>query len=158
MKRYQIVLFLFGVIAALAVLCAVFPENGVLGLRFPRLGEVLSAAEPDSGPSPEELLEQRRQAILAAEKDQYQAFFCWQAASRNAQSTSTRPSSGRIRPVSTCLRATSVSSILCSRHWTGRRRPRCASSTTAIPRLKRTVSPEPSVRASRSGSEAAARA
>ena len=75
MKRYQIVLFLFSVIAVLAVLCAVFPADGVLGLRFPRLGEVLSAAEPEQGPSPEELIEQRRQAVLAAERDQYQVFF-----------------------------------------------------------------------------------
>ena len=75
MKRYRIVLFLFSVIAVLAVLCAVFPEDGVLGLHFPRLGEILSAAEPAKGPSPEELIEQRRQAVLAAERDQYQAFF-----------------------------------------------------------------------------------
>lgn len=75
MKRYQIVLFLFSVIAVLAVICAVFPADGWLGLRFPQLSSVLSAAEPDTGPSPEELLEQRMQAILAAERDQYQAFF-----------------------------------------------------------------------------------
>ena len=66
---------MFSVIAVLAILCAVFPEDGWLGLRFPQLSSVLSAAEPDTGPSPEELLEQRRQAILAAEKDQYQVFF-----------------------------------------------------------------------------------
>lgn len=75
MKRYQIVLFLFGVIAVLAGLCAVFPEDGFLGLRFPQLGEVLSASEPETGPSPEELIEQRRQAVLAAEQNQYQSFF-----------------------------------------------------------------------------------
>lgn len=75
MKRYQISLFLFSVIAVLAILCAVFPEDGWLGLRFPQLSSVLSAAEPDTGPSPEELLEQRRLAILSAEKDQYQVFF-----------------------------------------------------------------------------------
>ena len=75
MKRYQIVLFLFGVIAVLAGLCAVFPEDGFLGLRFPKLGEVLSASDTEKGPSPEELIEQRRQAVLSAERDQYQAFF-----------------------------------------------------------------------------------
>jgi lysophospholipase L1-like esterase len=76
MKRSRIVLFLFGVIAALAILCAVFPEEGVLGLRFPQLGEILSAAEPgDAGPSPEELMEQRRQAVLAAQGNEYQTFF-----------------------------------------------------------------------------------
>lgn len=75
MKRSHIVLFIFGVIAALAVLCAVFPEGGVLGLRFPQLGEILSAAEPAKGPSPEELIEQRRQSVLAAQRNEYQAFF-----------------------------------------------------------------------------------
>ena len=75
MKRSRIVLFLFSVIAILALLCAVFPEDGFLGLRFPQLGEVLTGAEPERGPSPEELIEQRRQAVLAAERDQYRAFF-----------------------------------------------------------------------------------
>ena len=72
MKRSQIVLFLFGIIAALAVLCAVFPKDGLLGLRFPQLSEVLSAAERSDALSPEELLEQRR---LAAERHEYQTFF-----------------------------------------------------------------------------------
>ena len=75
MKQSRIVLFLFSVIACLAVLCAVFPEEGILGLRFPQLGEVLSAAEPSRGPSPEELIEQRRQAVLAAQRSEYQSFF-----------------------------------------------------------------------------------
>ena len=75
MKRYQISVFLFGVIACLAILCAVFPQDNSLGLRFPQLSEILSAAETPSGPTPEELLEQRRQAVLAAEHDQYQTFF-----------------------------------------------------------------------------------
>lgn len=76
MKRSQIVLFVFGVIALLAVLCAVFPAEGWLGLRFPRLGEVLSAAESaPAGPTPEELIEQRRQAVLSAQQDEYRTFF-----------------------------------------------------------------------------------
>lgn len=75
MKRYQIVLFLFSVIALLAILCAVFPREGLWGLRFPQLAEVLSAAEPEKGPSPEELIEQRRQAVLAAQRNEYQNFF-----------------------------------------------------------------------------------
>ena len=74
MKRSRIVLFLFGVIAAMALLCALFPEGGLWGLRFPQLSEVLAARTP-SGPSPEELIEQRRQAVLAAERDQYRSFF-----------------------------------------------------------------------------------
>ena len=75
MKQSRIVLFLFSVIACLAILCAVFPEEGVLGLRFPQLGEVLSAAEPARGLSPEELIEQRRQAVMAAQRNEYQTFF-----------------------------------------------------------------------------------
>jgi len=75
MKRYQIVLFLFGVIAVLAALCAVFPEEGVLGLHFPQLSDILSAAEKETGPTPEELIQQRRQAVLAAQQDSYEDFF-----------------------------------------------------------------------------------
>ena len=74
MKRSRIALFLFGVIALLAVLCAFFPADGLLGMRFPTLGEVLSGPEP-AGPSPEELLEQCRQAILAAERSEFLQFF-----------------------------------------------------------------------------------
>jgi len=75
MKRSQIVLFLFSVIAVLAVLCAVFPEEGLWGLRFPQLSDILSAAEKDTGPSPEELIQIRRQAVLAAQQDRYEDFF-----------------------------------------------------------------------------------
>ncbi len=74
MTRGRIACFLFAVIALLAVLCAVFPSEGLLGLRFPQLGEVLSGPGP-KGPTPEELLEQRRQAVLAAERDEFLAFF-----------------------------------------------------------------------------------
>ena len=72
MKRSQIVIFLFGIIAALAVLCAIFPKDGLLGLRFPQLGEVLSAADRAGGLSPEELIEQRR---LSAARHEFQTFF-----------------------------------------------------------------------------------
>ena len=75
MKRSRIVLFLFAVIACLAVLCAVFPQDGLWGLHFPQLSEMLSAAETQGGPTPEELIEQRRQAALAAQKDEYHSFF-----------------------------------------------------------------------------------
>ncbi len=71
MKRSRVVLFLFSVIALLGLLCAVFPAEGVLGLRFPQLAEVLSTPEPDPGPSPEELIELRRRA---AEQDRFEDF------------------------------------------------------------------------------------
>ena len=72
MKTSYIVLFLFSVIAVLAVMCLVVPEGSAL--RFPRLCDIF-APEQEQGPSPEELLEQRREAALAAEQDQFQAFF-----------------------------------------------------------------------------------
>ncbi len=72
MRRSRIVLFLFGIIAVLAIICAVMPEEGVLGLRFPQLSEVLSAAESGAGLSPEELIEQRK---LSARRHEFQAFF-----------------------------------------------------------------------------------
>ena len=74
MSRGRVLLFLFGVIALLAVLCAIYPSRGILGLRFPALSEVLTG-EVERGPSPEELLEQRRQAVLAAERKEYLGFF-----------------------------------------------------------------------------------
>ncbi len=72
MKKSYIVLFLFSVIAVLAVMCLVVPEGSAL--RFPRLCDIFAPAQ-EQGPSPEELLEQRREAALAAEQDQFQAFF-----------------------------------------------------------------------------------
>ena len=72
MRRSQIVLFLFGVIAVLAIICAFIPEEGVLGLRFPQLSEVLSASDRPGGLSPEELIEQRK---LSARRHEFQTFF-----------------------------------------------------------------------------------
>lgn len=72
MKKSYIVLFLFSVIAVLAVMCLVVPEGSAF--RFPRLCDIFAPAQ-EQGPSPEELLEQRREAALAAEQDQFQAFF-----------------------------------------------------------------------------------
>ena len=76
MKRYQIVLFIFAVIALLTGLCAVFPQDGLFGLRFPQLSEFLaSAAQKPLGPTPEELIEMRHQAVQAAERDEFRHFF-----------------------------------------------------------------------------------
>lgn len=72
MKKNHIVLFLFSVIAVLAVLCIVLPEGSVL--RFPRLCDIFAPAQ-EQGPSPEELIDQRKEAALAAEQDQFQVFF-----------------------------------------------------------------------------------
>ncbi len=80
MKRTQILIFMLSVIAALALLCAVFPDGevkaGPLTLRFPSVTEVLSGAEPEPEKlSPEELLEARRQSVRDAEGDRYEQFF-----------------------------------------------------------------------------------
>lgn len=72
MKKSYIVLFLFSVIAVLAVMCVVLPEG--CALRFPRLCDIFAPVQP-KGPSPEELIEQRREAALSAEQDQFQVFF-----------------------------------------------------------------------------------
>jgi lysophospholipase L1-like esterase len=72
MKKSQIVLFLFSVIAVLAILCIVLPEGSAL--RIPRVCDFFAPVE-EAGPSPEELIEQRREAALAAEQDQFQDFF-----------------------------------------------------------------------------------
>ena len=72
MKKSYIVLFLVSVIIVLMVMCFVIPEGSVL--RFPRLCEIFAPAQ-EKGPSPEELIEQRKEAALAAEQDQFQAFF-----------------------------------------------------------------------------------
>ncbi len=71
MKKYHIVLFLFSVIAVLAILCVVLPEGSAL--RIPRVCDFFAPVK-EVGPSPEELIEQRREAALAAEQGQFQEF------------------------------------------------------------------------------------
>ena len=79
MKRYQILIFIFSVIAALAVVSAVFPEDGLaigpLELQFAGIEEVLAPAEEEPRLSPEEIIEQRKKAVLAAEQDAFEEFF-----------------------------------------------------------------------------------
>lgn len=80
MRRIQIVLFIFSVIAALAALCALFPdgERHIAGLdiRFPSLHEMLAGEETeDIRLSPEELIAQRKAAVKEAEKDRFEEFF-----------------------------------------------------------------------------------
>ncbi|MCR4860344.1 MAG: hypothetical protein K5910_06750 [Bacteroidales bacterium] len=74
MRRGRITLFLFGVIALLALLCAVFPGEGLWGFRFPQLRDVLAGDARHRGPTPEELALQRHEAVLAAERGQYREF------------------------------------------------------------------------------------
>ena len=78
MKAYGVLLFILSVIAVLALLCTVFPEEGIKAgpftLQFPALADVLAGSEPE-GESPEELLEKRMAAIREARMNDYLAYF-----------------------------------------------------------------------------------
>ena len=83
MKAYKVTLFIFSVIAVLALLCVVFPADGVkagnLTLRFPTLTEVLTpeSSEDTALPevSPEELLAQQLRDMRMQEENQYLDYF-----------------------------------------------------------------------------------
>lgn len=83
MKAYKVTLFIFSVIAVLALLCVVFPTDGVkagnLTLRFPTLTEVLvpESSEDTALPemSPEELLAQQLRDMRMQEEKQYLDYF-----------------------------------------------------------------------------------
>ncbi len=83
MKPYKITLFLFSVIAVLAVLCLVFPADGIragnLTLSFPSLAEVLNTEAPEEAAmpeeSPEELLARQLENMRMQEREQYLTYF-----------------------------------------------------------------------------------
>ena len=78
MKAHGILIFILSVIAALAVLCHVFPSDGIrLGpvtLRMPSLEEILRGEE-DEGETPEKLMARRMAAIREARKNDFLDFF-----------------------------------------------------------------------------------
>ena len=78
MQRYSIVLFIFSTIAALALLCAVFPEDGVsignIQLNFPSVSDILTGTSASAAESPEALLERRARAA-AAGKERFLEWF-----------------------------------------------------------------------------------
>lgn len=80
MKAYKILIFIFSVIAALAVLCVVFPKDGIqVGpwhWEFPSLTEVLESGEQEqsSEESPEELLARRLRETRVKEESGYLQF------------------------------------------------------------------------------------
>ena len=78
MKAYRILLFFLSVIAALAVLCAVFPEEGVnagpLTLRFASLSDILGGDE-EVTETPEELMARRQAAIREALRNDFLKYF-----------------------------------------------------------------------------------
>lgn len=77
MKAYKIVIFIFSVLAILALVSFTFPSEGIdaagVHLDFPSLSEVLATNEDSSEPqlSPEELLEQRLNALVSAKDNEY---------------------------------------------------------------------------------------
>ena len=82
MTGRKIWLFLLSVYALLAVICLLFPADGIAiagtTLNFPTISEVRESLAPaKTAPvlSPEELLEQRMQAIRNAEKQKLQEYF-----------------------------------------------------------------------------------
>lgn len=82
MKAYKIVIFIFSVIALLAIISLVFPSDGMkagtINFEFPSLMSIIGTPEEESVEepvlSPEELLEQRLNALKAAKDDEFMAF------------------------------------------------------------------------------------
>ena len=78
MKARGILIFILSVIAALAALCSIFPEDGVrLGpvtLRMPAIEDILSGGESE-GESPEAIMARRLAAIREARRDDFLDFF-----------------------------------------------------------------------------------
>ena len=83
MSSHKILAFLLSVYALLAGICLLVPQDGLkigpVNLIFPTLSEVkeifVPKAKEPAGPTPEELLEQRMQAVRQAEKDRFQTYF-----------------------------------------------------------------------------------
>lgn len=83
MKSSKVVIFIFSVMAMLAVLCAFFPKDGIdvgsAHLSFCRLDEFIPNQSRDtlSGPSetPEELLARRVMELRGAEESQFLSYF-----------------------------------------------------------------------------------
>lgn len=78
MERHRIVLFIFGVIALLAVLCSFFPADGMqIGeakLHFPKIKDVLGGAQKEEILSPEEIIAQREEAVRTARKGKLEKY------------------------------------------------------------------------------------
>lgn len=79
MERHKIVLFIFSVIALLAVLCSFFPADGIqiagdAKLRFPKIKEVMGSAKEEEIMSPEEVIAMREAAIKKARKGELEQY------------------------------------------------------------------------------------
>lgn len=77
MKLYKIVIFIFSILGMLALVSWTFPAEGIsVGtwtFEFPSLADVLATNEEPAEPelSPEELLQQRLDALVAAKDNEY---------------------------------------------------------------------------------------
>lgn len=78
MKAYKILLFIFSVIAALGLLCSFFPSEGLqvgpVSLEFPSLEDILVGEEDIPAVDPEELIQNRLQAIEDAERETFMEY------------------------------------------------------------------------------------
>ncbi|MBO4721812.1 MAG: hypothetical protein J5629_02645 [Muribaculaceae bacterium] len=78
MKARKIVIFIFGVLAALAVLCAIFPKDGItignIHFEFPSLDEILTVESNVNTPTPEELLAQQLKATSTTNDKEFSEF------------------------------------------------------------------------------------
>ena len=83
MSSNKILVFLLSVYALLAAICLVMPKDGInigpVSLGFASLEDVKDIFVPSekapSGPTPEELIAQRAEAVRQAEQDRFQAYF-----------------------------------------------------------------------------------
>ncbi|MBO7259776.1 MAG: hypothetical protein J6U94_06945 [Paludibacteraceae bacterium] len=82
MKAYKINLFIFSIIIVLAVICYIFPSEGIqigaIELEFPSLSDVLGQEEDSveiPSESPEELLARRLAEMRMQEEAQYLEYF-----------------------------------------------------------------------------------
>lgn len=79
MNRGRILIFIWAVIALLALVCAIFPseglEVGAVTLRFPSLERIMVGEDGEDGPSPEELMLERERAIAGARLETLETYF-----------------------------------------------------------------------------------
>ena len=78
MKARKIVIFIFSVLAALAAVCAVFPEDGIAigNIRFelPTLHEVFTVKDNTKAKTTEEILEERAKAVSINDDKEFKKF------------------------------------------------------------------------------------
>lgn len=78
MKARKIVIFIFGTLAALAVVCAIFPKDGItignVHFEFPTLDEILTVETHVNTATPDELLAQQLKATSTTDDVEFKKF------------------------------------------------------------------------------------